>query len=153
MLTRRTLGLGAGALALAACSKAQSNANAAESTVADKKMVDQVADANIDWANLTDAQWKARLTDMEYKVLRHEATERPFTWPLLENKKTGTYACAGCDLPLFKSEAKFDSGTGWPSFGSEIDNALGTKEDRKLFAVRTEMHCSRCKGHIGHIFQ
>ena len=146
MLTRRKLGLGAGALALAACSQTQSEANAAEA-----KMVDKTS--NTDWANLSEREWKEQLTDMEFRVLRKEGTERPFSSELNDNKKTGTYVCAGCALPLFTSDQKFDSGTGWPSFFDVIDGAVGTKVDRKLFVARTEYHCARCGGHQGHVFK
>ena len=146
MLTRRKLGLGAGALALAACSQTQSEANAAEA-----KMVDKTS--NTDWANLSEREWKEQLTDMEFRVLRKEGTERPFSSPLNDNKKSGTYVCAGCALPLFTSDQKFDSGTGWPSFFDVIDGAVGTKVDRKLFVARTEYHCARCGGHQGHVFK
>jgi peptide-methionine (R)-S-oxide reductase len=100
----------------------------------------------------TEAEWRAELTEMEYAVLREEATERAYTSPLLEEKRMGTFNCAGCDLPLYSSETKFDSGTGWPSFYAALDNAVGTKEDRSFFMVRTEVHCRRCGGHLGHIF-
>ena len=89
---------------------------------------------------------------MEFHVLRKEGTERPWTSPLNENKAKGTYACAGCGLPLFTSDMKYDSGTGWPSFFNVIEGAVGTKVDNKLFAQRTEYHCSRCGGHHGHVF-
>ena len=145
MLTRRKLGLGAGALALIACTQTPSNAKTAEGKMA--------KDSKIDWANLSEREWKEQLTDMEYKVLRKEGTERPFSSPLNDNKKTGTYVCAGCALPLFTSDKKYDSGTGWPSFFEPIDGALGTKADRKLFVTRTEYHCSRCGGHQGHVFK
>jgi peptide-methionine (R)-S-oxide reductase len=144
MLTRRKLALGAGALALAACSQTHSNANAAET---------RMTKTNTDWANLSEREWKEQLTDMEFKVLRKEATERPFSSELNDNKKTGTYVCAGCALPLFTSDKKFDSGTGWPSFFQPIDGALGTKVDRKLIMARTEYHCIRCGGHQGHVFK
>ena len=108
--------------------------------------------ANIDWANLSESDWKARLTDMEFRVLRKEGTERPFSSPLNDNKASGTYACAGCGLPLFTSDQKFDSGTGWPSFFDVIEGNIGTKVDRKLFVARTEYHCARCGGHQGHVF-
>ncbi len=147
MLTRRKLALGAGALALAACSQTQSKANATEA-----KMTDTPS-SNIDWKNLSEREWEEQLTDMEFKVLRKEATERPFSSPLNDNKAEGTYVCAGCALPLFTSDTKFDSGTGWPSFFQPIDGALGTKVDRKLFMARTEYHCSRCGGHQGHVFK
>ena len=110
-------------------------------------------DSNTDWASLTETEWKTRLTDVEFHVLRNEGTERPFTSPLNDNKAAGTYVCAGCALPLFTSETKFDSGTGWPSFYQAIDGAVGTKVDRKLFVARTEYHCARCGGHQGHVFK
>ena len=90
---------------------------------------------------------------MEFHVLRKEGTERPWTSPFNDNKAAGTYVCAGCALPLFKSEAKFDSGTGWPSFFDVIPGAVETKTDFKLIAPRTEYHCSRCGGHQGHVFK
>lgn len=143
MLTRRKLGLGAAAIALAACSKTGHNtAQAAETIMSDT-----------DWANLTVSEWKARLTEQEFYVLRKEGTERPWTSPLNDNKASGTYVCAGCELPLFTSGKKFDSGTGWPSFFDVIDGAVETKVDRKLFVARTEYHCARCGGHQGHVFK
>lgn len=101
---------------------------------------------------LTDAEWKARLTPPQYDVLRHEGTERPFTSPLNDEHRDGIFACAGCDLPVYESKTKYDSGTGWPSFYQPIENAIGTKEDRSLFSLRTEVHCRRCGGHLGHVF-
>jgi len=101
---------------------------------------------------LSDAAWRKLLADDSYDVLRHEGTERPFTSPLNNEKRKGTFVCAGCDLPLFKSDTKYDSGTGWPSFWSPIPGALGTKVDYKLIAPRTEYHCRRCDGHQGHVF-
>jgi len=147
MLTRRDLGLSAGAFALIACS--QSDAKAAPKNKSEAKMTD----SKIDWTNLSERDWQERLTDMEFKVLRKEATERPFSSPFNDNKKSGTYVCAGCALPLFTSDQKFDSGTGWPSFFDVIDGAVGTKTDRKLFVARTEYHCARCGGHQGHVFK
>ena len=102
---------------------------------------------------LSDAEWKAKLTPEAYDVLRHEATERPYTSPLNDEHRPGTFACAGCDQPLFASETKFDSGTGWPSFYTFIDGAIGTSEDTSLFMTRTEVHCSNCGGHQGHVFE
>ena len=154
-ISRRNLGLGAAAVALTACSKAGTEAHA-RVTVADNNLTDKVMSdtANtIDWANLSKADWKQRLTDMEFHVLRKEGTERPWTSPFNDNKAAGTYVCAGCALPLFKSEAKFDSGTGWPSFFDVIPGAVETKTDFKLIAPRTEYHCSRCGGHQGHVFK
>ena len=97
-------------------------------------------------------QWRERLSRQAYDVLRNEGTERPFTSPLNGEKRSGTYHCAGCDAALFSSEAKFDSGTGWPSFWQPLDGAIATKVDFKLILPRTEYHCSRCGGHQGHVF-
>lgn len=141
MLSRRELGLGAAALALAACAKPSTRANATEINMTDTK-----------WANMTSAEWKERLTPLEYDVLRKEGTERPWTSPLNDEKRAGIFACAGCELPLFKSEHKYDSGTGWPSFYDVMKENIGTKVDNKLFMKRTEYHCARCGGHQGHVF-
>lgn len=100
----------------------------------------------------TPEEWRAILTEMEYAVLREEATERAYTSPLNDEKRAGLYHCAGCDLALYSSETKFDSGTGWPSFYESLPNAVGTKTDYKLILPRTEVHCRRCGGHLGHIF-
>lgn len=102
--------------------------------------------------NLPDAEWKKRLPEAAYQVLRHEATERPFTSPLLDEHRKGVFACLGCDLPLFNSDTKFDSGTGWPSFFRAIPDHLKTKTDATIGMVRTEYHCARCGGHHGHLF-
>jgi peptide-methionine (R)-S-oxide reductase len=101
---------------------------------------------------LTDAQWRERLTPQQYTVLRHEGTERPGTSPLNQEKRKGQFVCAGCDLPLFRSEHKYESGTGWPSFHTAIEGAVQTKTDLKLLLPRTEYHCARCEGHQGHVF-
>ena len=101
---------------------------------------------------LSEAEWREKLTKQQFAVLREEATERAFTSPLNDEKRKGMYHCAGCDLPAYSSETKYDSGTGWPSFWKAEEGAIGTKEDRSLFSVRTEVHCSRCGGHFGHIF-
>ena len=98
------------------------------------------------------AEWQAMLSDLEYKVMREEATERAYTSPLNDEKRAGTFLCKGCDLPLYASETKYDSGTGWPSFYEALPNAVETKPDRSLFMVRTECHCRRCGSHLGHIF-
>ncbi|SIO22647.1 peptide-methionine (R)-S-oxide reductase [Rhodovulum sp. ES.010] len=100
----------------------------------------------------TEAEWKAMLTDLEYEVMRKEGTERAFTSPLNDEKRAGTFLCKGCALPLYSSETKFDSGTGWPSFYRALSEAVATKPDRKLIWVRTEVHCRRCGSHLGHIF-
>jgi peptide-methionine (R)-S-oxide reductase len=101
----------------------------------------------------SDAEWRARLTPEQYSVLRAHGTERAGSSPLDREKRAGTFVCAGCDLALFSSEAKFDSGTGWPSFYAPLENAIGTSEDRSLFFTRTEVHCRRCGGHLGHVFE
>lgn len=100
----------------------------------------------------TEAEWRALLSPQQYAVLREEATERAFTSPLNDEKRKGVFHCAGCDLPAYASETKFDSGTGWPSFWEALPDAVGTKSDRSFFMVRTEVHCRRCGGHFGHIF-
>ena len=107
-----------------------------------------VALAAIDpkWKKLTDAQWKQRLPEASYQVLRHEDTERPFTSPLDKEKRRGTFVCAGCDLPLFNSAWKFDSGTGWPSFYTSIKGAVAKKTDFKIGIPRTEYHCAQRLG-------
>ncbi|KRB79493.1 methionine sulfoxide reductase B [Sphingomonas sp. Root710] len=101
---------------------------------------------------LSDAEWRKKLSPLAYQVLRQEATERAFTSPLNKEHRTGTFTCGGCALPLFSSKTKFDSGTGWPSFYQPLPRAVGTSTDRTLGMSRTEVHCSRCGGHLGHVF-
>jgi peptide-methionine (R)-S-oxide reductase len=101
---------------------------------------------------LTDAEWRRRLSPAAYATLRHAATERPFSSPLDEEHRPGTFACAGCALPLFSSRQKFDSGTGWPSFRAPLPRAVATSIDHAIGVPRTEVHCRRCGGHLGHIF-
>ena len=100
----------------------------------------------------SDDEWRKLLSPEQFAVLREAATERPFTSPLLEEHRPGTFTCAGCALSLFSSTTKFDSGTGWPSFWAPLDGAVGTTEDSSFGMVRTEAHCSRCGGHLGHVF-
>ncbi|HET9155247.1 MAG TPA: peptide-methionine (R)-S-oxide reductase MsrB [Myxococcaceae bacterium] len=100
----------------------------------------------------TDAEWKAQLSPAAYDVLRHEGTERAGTSPLLNEHRDGNFLCAGCALPLFSSKTKFESGTGWPSFYAPLPNAVETTEDRSFLMARTEVHCRRCGGHLGHVF-
>ncbi|SLN15627.1 Peptide methionine sulfoxide reductase MsrB [Roseovarius litorisediminis] len=100
----------------------------------------------------TEAEWRAMLDDLEYYVMREEGTERAGSSPLDKNYAEGVYHCRGCDLALYSSEHKYDSGTGWPSFWQALPGAIATKADRKLFSVRTECHCRRCGSHLGHIF-
>jgi peptide-methionine (R)-S-oxide reductase len=101
---------------------------------------------------LSDAEWRKRLSPAAYQTLRHEATERPFTSPLNTEKRSGAFVCAGCALPLFSSKTKYDSGTGWPSFWAPLPKAVGTKTDYAIGFPRTEVHCARCGGHLGHVF-
>jgi peptide-methionine (R)-S-oxide reductase len=100
----------------------------------------------------TDAEWRAQLTPQQYEILRNQGTERPWSSPLLNEHRKGVFACAGCDLPLFSSETKFESGTGWPSFYQPLEHAVGITEDRTFGMVRSEVHCRRCGGHLGHVF-
>lgn len=101
---------------------------------------------------LSDSEWKKRLTADQYEVLRDEGTERAHSSVLDREKRAGTYHCAGCDLPLFTSDLKYDSGTGWPSFFNFLPGAVQTKTDFKMILPRTEYHCARCEGHQGHVF-
>jgi peptide-methionine (R)-S-oxide reductase len=100
----------------------------------------------------SEAEWKKRLSPAAYRVLRQEDTERPFTSPLNKEKRKGTFICAGCDKPLFSSATKYDSGTGWPSFWQPLAGGVGTSTDYKIGLPRTEVHCARCGGHLGHVF-
>jgi len=100
----------------------------------------------------TEAEWRAMLTDAQFRVMRQEGTERAFSSPLDKTYAPGIYHCRGCDQAVYSSETKYDSGTGWPSFWDNLPGAIGTKPDRKLLIVRTECHCSRCGSHLGHIF-
>ncbi|WP_088280991.1 peptide-methionine (R)-S-oxide reductase MsrB [Ideonella sp. A 288] len=101
---------------------------------------------------LSDAEWKQRLSPAAFRVLRQEGTEAAGSSALNDEKREGVFHCAGCDLPLFSSNAKYESGTGWPSFHTPLPGALGTKTDYKLILPRTEYHCIRCEGHQGHVF-
>jgi peptide-methionine (R)-S-oxide reductase len=100
----------------------------------------------------TDEEWRAQLTPEQYQVLRGHATERAGSCALLQEKRAGVFKCAGCGQRLFAADRKFESGTGWPSFFAPLEGSIGTTEDRSLFMVRTEVHCSRCGGHLGHVF-
>jgi len=103
--------------------------------------------------NFTEAEWREQLSPEAFTVLREHGTERPYTSPLNEESRTGTFVCAGCELPLFTSDTKYDSRTGWPSFYDFIPGSLGTSVDTSYFMTRTEVHCSRCGGHQGHVFE
>ena len=109
-------------------------------------------DTTIDFKHLSDAEWHKRLDEAQYYVLRKHGTERAGTSPLNHEKRKGTFECAGCDLALFSSDTKFESGTGWPSFYQPLENAVGKTEDRTFGMLRTEIHCRRCGGHLGHVF-
>ena len=100
----------------------------------------------------TEAEWRAALSPEAFAVLRQEATERPWTSPLLKEHREGTFDCGGCGLALYRSQDKYDSRTGWPSFTQAIDKAVGERSDNSYFMVRTELHCARCGGHLGHVF-
>jgi len=102
--------------------------------------------------SLSPEQWRARLRPDQYRVLRQAGTERAGSSPLDREHRRGTFVCAGCSLPVYRSQDKFDSGTGWPSFVRPIPNAVRTRPDNSLFASRTEVHCRRCGGHLGHVF-
>jgi peptide-methionine (R)-S-oxide reductase len=101
---------------------------------------------------LTDAEWRKRLSPLAYQVLREAATERAYTSPLNKEHRKGVFQCAGCFLPLYDSSTKFESGTGWPSFYRPLNGAIGTSKDNELGYERTEVHCKRCGGHLGHVF-
>ncbi|MGH8000777.1 MAG: peptide-methionine (R)-S-oxide reductase MsrB [Brasilonema sp.] len=102
--------------------------------------------------NKTEQEWRENLTQEQFCVLRQHGTERPHTSPLNKEYAKGTYVCAACDLPLFISDTKYNSGTGWPSFFNPIEGGISTSVDRSLFMTRIEVHCSRCGGHLGHVF-
>ena len=148
-MNRRQFASAGSALAIAACT----GGTPATTSTRKAAVMSASTDTNIDWQSLSEREWRERLTDEEFRVLRKEGTEAPWTSPLNDEKRAGTFVCAGCDLPLFTTEMKFDSGTGWPSFFEVIDGAVGTKKDFKLIVPRTEYHCSRCGGHQGHVFK
>ena len=112
----------------------------------------QAADAATYPVQHSDEEWRAKLSPAQYQVLRKHGTERAGTSPLNAEKRHGTFVCAGCGQELFVSDAKFESGTGWPSFHQPLEGAVGTTEDRSLFMTRTEVHCGNCGGHLGHVF-
>jgi peptide-methionine (R)-S-oxide reductase len=139
LLHRRTLLMGGAGLAVLAATHSLGKAK------------DMTTDT-IDFRTLSDAEWRRRLSPQAYDVLRKHGTERAGTSPLNHEKRKGTFACAGCGLPLFSSDTKFESGTGWPSFYEPLPHAVETTTDRSFFMTRTEVHCSRCEGHLGHVF-
>jgi peptide-methionine (R)-S-oxide reductase len=143
MMTRRTLLMAGAALGAIAATSRYGEAGT---------MSTATTTQDIDWKKLTDAEWRKRLTPAQYNVLRNHGTERPGSSPLVREHRKGTFVCAGCALPLFASDTKFESGTGWPSFYQPLPDAVGTKTDRSFFMTRTEVHCARCGGHLGHVF-
>jgi peptide-methionine (R)-S-oxide reductase len=143
MITRRELALGASALAVITAGLGVLRWRGKEAEAA--------TDSHFE-INHTPEEWRKLLTPEQYAVLREEDTERPFTSPLNHEKRKGVFACAGCDLPLFASETKFDSGTGWPSFYGPIEGAVETGKDWSFGLLREEVHCRRCGGHLGHVF-
>jgi peptide-methionine (R)-S-oxide reductase len=145
---RRLLLVGAGLAAIAACGQGGSAHAAGYLAPAAGK-----AYASSPVRKLTDADWRKRLSPAAYDVLRHEATEPPGTSPLTDERRVGDFLCAGCRLPLFKSDWIFHSGTGWPSFYTVLPGAVETKADRSFGMLRVEYHCAQCLGHQGHIFE
>jgi peptide-methionine (R)-S-oxide reductase len=143
MMSRRNLGLGA--LGAAAAGLGLSRLFGGEASHAREGKVFPV--------NLSEDEWKKRLSAEEFYVLREHGTERPGASPLNQEKRKGMFVCAGCDAPLFTSDTKYESGTGWPSFFRPIEGAVGTSEDNSFFMRRTEVHCARCGGHLGHVFE
>ena len=146
MRTRRGVLLGGGAVAALAAVAGGSIWRAGPGGAAE-------AEAGPFAVGLTEAEWRERLSPQAYAVLREEATAPPFSSPLDQLKEAGVFHCAGCDQPLYASDAKYDSGTGWPSFWDSLPGAVGTRVDYKLIYPRTEVHCARCGGHLGHIFE
>jgi len=143
-MKRRTLLLGgAGLAALAA-----GGLGAWRITAADDAAVGQSGFA----VTRSEERWRMLLTDAEYQVMREMGTEQPYSSPLNAENRAGTYLCKGCALPVYASDTKFESGTGWPSFTEALPDAVGTQDDDTLFATRTEVHCRRCGSHLGHIF-
>jgi peptide-methionine (R)-S-oxide reductase len=144
MLTRRQIALGAiAAGAIAALGIAEFRRKSGRAIAASEGRFE---------ITRTPEEWKKILTPEQYAVLREEDTERPFTSQLNHEKRKGTFACAGCDLPLFASDTKFESGTGWPSFYAPIEGAVRQDQDLSFGMVRDEVHCRRCGGHLGHVF-
>ena len=144
MPTRRQFAIGAAAIAASALGVALIKRHLGASATAAAGETFEV--------NHTKAEWQKLLTPEQFAVLREEDTERPFTSPLDHEKRDGIFACAGCDLPLYESKTKFDSGTGWPSFYAPIDNAVRLNDDWSFGMQRSEVHCRRCGGHLGHVF-
>jgi peptide-methionine (R)-S-oxide reductase len=142
MMARRDFGLGIVGAAAAALGLSRTGGSSSEAEAKEAYPV-----------SYSDAEWKQRLTPAQYNVLRQHGTERAGTSPLNAEKRDGVFVCAACSQPVFTAKTKFESGTGWPSFYAPIEGAVGTSEDNTLFMRRTEVHCSRCGGHLGHVFE
>ena len=154
MIARRDVLIGGAALAaLGVGFRKMTSEATADSTEAGRTMTTAATTADNEFTRITDAEWKKRLTADQYYVLRKHGTERAGSSPLNAEKRKGTFACAGCAQPLFSSDTRFESGTGWPSFYKPLPDAVGTKQDRAFFMTRTEVHCDRCLGHLGHVFE
>ncbi len=151
-MDRRFMLLSAAGLVSAGVASAWLRPRTAKASAASPSAASSPAQSDIDWAALSEDQWRARLDPAAFRVLRKEGTERPFTSPLNAEKRPGVFHCAGCDLALFDAATKYESGTGWPSFWDYEPDALGFKRDLKLWTPRTEYHCARCGGHQGHVF-
>ncbi len=130
----------------------QSDVDGVDAVLFDHPDLTPWGEEDVDYRSLTDVQWRDRLNALQYRILRREGTERPGSSPLNREHRDGIFACAGCGLPLFSSETKYESGTGWPSFWAPIRGAVATKPDYRLWTPRTEYHCARCEGHQGHVF-
>jgi peptide-methionine (R)-S-oxide reductase len=144
MLTRRSFALASLAVAASGWRATRSHANEEAVTTTTKTAFE---------VTKTPEEWRRSLSPEQYYVLREHGTERAGTSPLDKIYAAGTYLCAGCELPLFSSQTKFNSGTGWPSFYQPLDNAVGNTVDKSFFMTRTEVHCRRCGGHLGHVFE
>lgn len=147
------LPLAAAHLSLSAATRTQADIDAMRSRWRDFLASDFEAPGPDEKVSRDEEQWREQLSPQQFQILREEGTERAFTSALNDEKRSGVFVCAGCDLPLFTSEMKYESGTGWPSFFTTIPNAVATKRDFKLVWPRTEYHCARCGGHQGHIFK
>jgi len=154
MRTRRDVLIGLASLGAGlACRVSASEMTEAQAGAGAKGAMSTAAKSDAEWRAVPDSEWKQMLTPMQYKVLRGKGTERAFTGELWNNHAQGTYVCAGCAQELFRSETKFESGTGWPSFWEPISKkAVIERADNTLFMHRTEVVCSRCEGHLGHVF-